>query len=194
MIQVSSNIEDIVRKYRHYPDRVVTAATQRALNDTGSAVRTEYGTVLKRELPELRGSAGRGVTRLTRATRRRLVARVSMTGAPIPIKYFGARKTSDGLRVTLAGKTVTVRGAFRIKAKSNHWFVRTESKRIPYATQRRAKGTGPRKDPRKLRMVYGLPPPRVITDKTLRGELSKLARERFTTRMQYHVSHLAKRS
>lgn len=193
MINVESNIQDIVRKYKAYPDKVVTTATQRSLNDAAGAVRVEYGNILKRELPELKGAAGRGITRLRRATRRRLAARVSMTGTPIPIKYFGARKTADGLRVTLAGKTVTVRGAFRVKAKSNHWFVRTQAKRTPYATQRRAKGTGPRKDPRKLRMVYGLPPPRVITDKTLKGELTALARDRFTSRMRHHVSQLSKR-
>lgn len=130
MITVKSNIADVAKQFRAYPEKVVKRATSRSINESLTSTRAEFARHMAAEADVPR-SVARASTTLKRSTARTLTGELNASGDPIAIRAYGARKTATGVRAKVRGQIWNIDGAFRLKSKGNHWFKRSTEKRMP---------------------------------------------------------------
>jgi hypothetical protein len=191
MVTVTSNISSVLDKYRQYPIATVRRAANAAINDAIKTTRNEYADAIAAEA-NVGKSTAKAAIRVKRSTVGTLTGSATASGKPISLKYYGGRQTASGVTAKIQGKRWTIEGGWRSAKMGNHFYKRTRDARTPYATERRAKGTGPRKDPRPFYQLTGPAIPAATSERQL-ALLCDGARVRFGRRLDYHVGRIAAR-
>lgn len=176
-IDVRSNLRQAVIEFQVRTEKVVAAATLRALNRTATSVRAE-GVRRIRERYNLKAGTVRKQLRIDRATRNRLVSAVAASGRPIPLVEFAARQNRRGVSVKVTRQRKTVSGVFIAKMKSGHVGVykREGKSRLP------------------IRELFSVSLPQTFTQKQILAAMRKTAVERFgiefTRELRYRTGAL----
>lgn len=191
-IKIQSNLDAIQRKYKDYNKTTVKRSVNKAINDSLKQTRTQYVNSMLNKTTGITKRVIKGSVVLTRSTLRTLLGTIAASDKPISLKYYGARETKSGVSAKIQGKRWNIPGGFKIKKLGGNFYKRTKDKRIPYVTNRRAKGTGPRKDPRPIKLLTGPPVPLSITQAELQ-KLKKFSRDKLYERIEYHVKTASKK-
>ena len=115
---------------RRVGERDAKLAFSRALTHEG---RKGY-TAVRRALRNQTSAKAREVSAATRfrgSSTRRLTTMIEAGGGHIPLKEFGARQFSYGVRAKVWGRTVRLRSAFIVDSMGGNVFKRTTSRRLP---------------------------------------------------------------
>lgn len=111
-------------------DGVATMAFSRALNHEGR----KTFTAVKREM---RKQTSIPVSMITAAMKFKASSRahlrtiISGSGRPLPLRLFGAKQYSYGVRATVWGRAQQFKSAFIVASKGGNVFHRTSRKRLP---------------------------------------------------------------
>jgi hypothetical protein len=118
-IDVSSNIAEIRRAFPRIAEELQDKALVRALNRTGSTVRTAAVREIRAEYPGFKAAATRDAMRMRQATREDPAFTLEVRGRRLPLIDFSARQTRRGVSVNIKGRKVIGR-AFIARMKSGH--------------------------------------------------------------------------
>lgn len=105
-------------------------ATARALNKTVMEVRTEA----RREIRKTRKLPVRVINaslKVRKAHKSRLVATITASGEPIPLRDYGATQRRKGVTVNVSGRRKIVKDAFIVDKIGRHVFKRVGHARLP---------------------------------------------------------------
>ena len=135
-IDFEKDMKRVKRELKGVQKRIVPAATSSALNRTAKQARTQSARDLKGSLGKSLGLSVSGFKRTIRhipARVRRLFTVLEVSGRPLPLIRFGARKASKGVSAAPWGKRRIYNGTFIRKMPSGHRgvFKRTGKKRLP---------------------------------------------------------------
>lgn len=114
-VNVRADVQAAMKDVAYWQRDAVPKAAARALNRTASAAKQE---AIRAVSDEIGGESGRGRKALSRAftifnaTWTKLVATIYTRGKPIPLIFFDARQTPEGVVANVSGKQITRRGAF----------------------------------------------------------------------------------
>ena len=164
----------------------VKKAANSALNKTITTVRKEAVPVLHAEIGKGTGITKSGLKKaliLKRSTQRTLIAAIRVSGRPMPLIRFGARKSKEGVRHNAWGKRQTAKGAFIARGVTQKGgndsrtgkqvFVRTTRPKVK-TKQGRYAGTNIERTP--IRKLWGPSLPKEFLDKRMITEMDKLGK------------------
>ena len=130
------DMQRVERELKGVQKRIVPAAASAALNRTAQQARTQSARDLKGSVGKSLGLSVAGFKKTIkhiRARVRKLVTSLDVSGRPLPLIRFGARKTKKGVSAAPWGKRRIHKGAFIAKMPSGHRgvFKRTSKERLP---------------------------------------------------------------
>lgn len=107
-------------------------AFRRALNHTGDKARTAVRRAIRKQT-SIPDAIVRRYMSVRRANYERLSYEIIGFGSEIPLKYFGARQFSFGVRAKVWGKFQKFKGTFIVASEKmgGHVWHRTSKKRLP---------------------------------------------------------------
>lgn len=168
------NLKAVVLAYQDLPDKLVNQAAVRALNQMATTVRAEAARRIGRQY-NMKVSTAKNQMVISRATRDSLTASIVVSGRPIPLIEFDARKTWAGVTVKIKGSRKLVRHAFIATMKSGHVGV----------YERLARGKGSGRLP--IEQLFSLSLPAAFTQKEIMDALKQVATERFGETMRQQM-------
>lgn len=119
-VRVESTLRQAVAQLEAQAERVIATAAARALNRAAVSTRAQAVREI-RERYNIKAGAARAQMRIERASRSRLTAAVVVSGRPIPLIEFAARRVAAGVSVEVRrGRRLTLRGRFIATMKSGH--------------------------------------------------------------------------
>lgn len=136
-IDVSADFKEVEKMFRELGPGVERAAV-RALNKTARAIRAQAARKIQQERNLKIGVIKKSLN-LSRARKGRLVATITASGKPIPIRHFGARQSRLGVSVKIrkGGKLV------RLRRHGNKAFINASSKLGPNVFVRKGRSRLP---------------------------------------------------
>lgn len=162
-VSVQGDLREAVARLQADVADQVAAGAARALNRAAVTTRAEAARKV-RDRYNLKVGTAKAQMRIDRASRNRLTAQVLVSGRPIPLIEFAARRGPAGVSVEIVrGKRRTVRGRFLAKMKSGHEGVyeRKGRARLP------------------IRELFTVGLPAMFTQRTVIAAIEKVALERF---------------
>lgn len=124
---IKHNLNEALVAYMDVPDKLLNQAAPRALNATATTVRAEAARLIGKTW-NMKVGAAKGQMNIVRATRAKLVAKIVVSGRPIPLIEFDARpnvaqsggKGQRNVSVRVKGQRKQLRNAFIATMKSGH--------------------------------------------------------------------------
>lgn len=134
-LDIRGDLNEIKKSLTDLQQKKVPTAAARALNKTIGNVRTVASKAIREERA-LSAKVVRDALTVQRATRTKLVASLTASGRPIPLRDYQARAGKRGVTVKVSPgkrKLVVVGGnkAFEIEKLGKHIFVREGNTRLP---------------------------------------------------------------
>lgn len=173
-MRVTHNLNTALIAYADLPEKMVSQATPRALNSTATTVRAEAARRVGKTY-NIKVGAAKGQMNIIRAQRGRLVAKVVVSGRPIPLIEFDVRPTGPhsggvggrSVSVRVKGQRKSLRNAFVATMRSGHRGI--------FARLTHGKGSG--RLP--IKELFSLSLPVAFTQKSIMDALLQVAAERF---------------
>lgn len=181
-VEIKSNIEDVRRRFATLAKDVEEKATVSALNRTATTVRAAAVREIRKEYPGLKAGGIRDELAITRATRARLEATVTLRGSRIPLINFGARQTRRGVSVQVKRGRTIIPHAFIATMKNGHRGVFVRIKGGKPLQFRYGPGSRIAKKGRDLPIaeLTGISLPRAFVNRNVQAVLKRLAADTFT--------------
>jgi len=134
-VEISFDAKQVRRFLDALPERLAVRAGVRALNKVAANVRTAASAGIRRRRA-LTASTVRQALAITRASKSRQFATITVRGAPIPLRDYAARQGTRGVTVLVTpGKRKLValgaNKAFVLDRFGGHVFARTGAARLP---------------------------------------------------------------
>ena len=128
---ITFKTQDVQQTLATIPSKILIPATIRALNKVAANVKTAASRAV-RERRGLPASAVNKTMVIRRASRQRLISTLVVTGKPIGLRDYKARKVRKGVTVEVTrGKRKLVPGAFIVSKLSGQVFRRAGKGRLP---------------------------------------------------------------
>lgn len=176
-ISVSHNLSSVALAYKDLADKYVNQATVRALNKTAITVRAEAARKVGREY-NIKIGAAKSQMWITQANRGQIKASITVSGRPIPLIEFDARRAPGGVSVKIKGTRKVLRGFFIAKMPTGHIGVYS-----------RTGAFGRRNNPKleKIRQRYSLSLPVAFSQKQIVDALLSVASNRFAETLRQEI-------
>ena len=193
-VEIKSNIADVRKRFGELAKNVEEKATVSALNRTATTVRAAAVREIRKEYPGLKAGGIREELAITRATRAKLEATVSLRGGRIPLIDFSARPTNKGVTVQVKRGRKLIPHAFIATMKNGHKGVFVRSKGGKPVQFRFGPGSRVAKRGHDLAIaeLTGISLPRAFVNRNVQVVLKRLAREtfvkNFTAELKYRSS------
>ena len=168
-VDVRFDSAQATRLLRALSRRGVHDATVRALNKAANQTKTQASKSIRAKRA-LKAGVVNEQLKVTKAARKAEAAVVA-TGAPIPLRDYGARQTARGVTFRVnRGKRSLLKGAFIVQSIGQHVFTRSGPKR----KMKRGRYVGKKKQPIIKRVAPSLPST-FVRDEVIRAMHSKVA-------------------
>lgn len=174
-IVVKHNLAGVTLAYKDLADKYVNRAVVGALNKMATTVRAEAARKIGREY-NIKIGAAKSQMWITRATKGQLTASIRVSGRPIPLVEFDARRVGRGVSVKVKGARKVVAGAFIATMKTGHTGVYVRE-----AAGGRRVGRLP------IRQLFSLSLPVAFTQKQIMDALLAVASARFAETLRQEV-------
>lgn len=173
-IKVTHNLNTALIAYADLPEKMISQATPRALNSTATTVRAEAARRVGKTY-NIKIGAAKGQMRIDKAWKGRLLAKIVVSGRPIPLIEFDARPSGPhsggvggrNVSVRVKGKRKQLRNAFVATMNSGHRGI--------FVRMQRGKGSG--RLP--IKELFSLSLPVAFTQKQIMDALMQVAAARF---------------
>lgn len=173
------------RKLTALEREVLPKSSARALNRTATTARKEAVKDVRIAMG-IKASPVRGAMLIIRATAKKLVAIIKVSGAPLSLRHFGARQVRKGVSHKAYGRRQIAKGAFMALPGTNR---KGTSSTIPQAFTRKRGTRLP------IKKLWGPSIPKTMADDAILNKLHALINrvypERLERELKFFVSRLA---
>lgn len=196
MIDVRSNIREVLAGMQSYSRDVVDKAIPRALNRTGEMAITEASRRMRADGYNYTASEIKQAMNLYRANAGRLVASIKVRRKVKSLMQFSPRESKAGVTVKVHGDKKMIKGAFIAQLRNGRQGVYVEDKAAGKTVIRRSKQY--KKGARggwhafPIRKLYGPSVGGAYSTERIQEIMELFVREKFSGRLKQEINNLSR--
>jgi hypothetical protein len=196
MIDVRSNIAEVLASMDRYSRDVADKAIPRALNRTGEMARTEASRRMRDDGYNYTAAEIKQAMSLFKATQGRLVASIKVKRKVKSLMQFSPRESKAGVTVKVHGQKKLIKGAFIGQLRNGRQGVYVEDKAagktvVRHSKQYKKGGRGGWHD-YPIRKLYGPSVGGAYSTARIQEIMEKMIRETFADRLAHEIAYLSR--